>query len=421
MSAPVIRVRDLSKRYSIGHHRRHDTLRDRIADGWRETWSAWRRARQGLVGGSVEEFWALQGVSFDVQPGEVIGLIGRNGAGKSTLLKLLSRITEPTRGRIELRGRVASLLEVGTGFHPELTGRENIYLNGAILGMPRREIRQKFDQIVAFAEVERFLDTPVKRYSSGMYVRLAFSVAAHLDPDILIIDEVLAVGDAAFQKKCLGKMQEVTRQEGRTVLLVSHNLGQISSLAQRCLLLEQGRLQVVGPTSDVLRQYFAGGQTSTAEWQFNDPQGEPHLRSARLITSEPGNVQAYGRPMVFEFELWHPQPVKDACFSFQTLNQTLQPVTHLWLYSTDHPFAQQSGVTRLRCEIPFVHLNVGSYRLRTYFSGPPGSSFFQMQEPELTFEVVRLDRSTLFGWRPEVCTYFEDATWQVSAPASSTP
>ena len=196
-----------------------------------------------VQGDEVEEFWALKDVSFEVKQGEVLGIIGRNGAGKSTLLKILSRITEPTEGRVSLRGRVASLLEVGTGFHPELTGRENIFLNGAILGMTQREIRKKFDEIVAFAEVEKFLDTPVKHYSSGMYVRLAFAVAAHLEPEILVVDEVLAVGDAEFQKKCLGKMDEVSRREGRTVLFVSHNMGVISNLCSLAIWLDAGQVR----------------------------------------------------------------------------------------------------------------------------------------------------------------------------------
>jgi lipopolysaccharide transport system ATP-binding protein len=207
----------------------------------------------------VEEFWALKDVSFEVERGEALGIIGRNGAGKSTLLKVLSRITEPTRGRVVLRGRVASLLEVGTGFHPELTGRENIHLNGAILGMARAEIRRKFDEIIAFAGVEKFIDTPVKRYSSGMYVRLAFAVAAHLQPDVLVVDEVLAVGDAEFQQKCLGKMDEVSRGEGRTVLFVSHNLSIIEKLCKRCIWLDGGFVREIGSAAAVIKGYLSFG------------------------------------------------------------------------------------------------------------------------------------------------------------------
>jgi len=235
MTAPILEVSDLGKRYIIQHETQHQgTLRDTLQQGARQLW---RRLRGGGRF-EKEEFWALRDINFTVQPGEVVGIIGRNGAGKSTLLKCLSRITEPTCGQITLRGRVASLLEVGTGFHPELSGRENIYLNGSILGMTRAEIRKKFDEIVAFAEVEKFLDTPVKRYSSGMYVRLAFAVAAHLEPEILIVDEVLAVGDMQFQEKCLGKMQDVSRGQGRTVLFVSHNLGYVHQLCPRTILLE---------------------------------------------------------------------------------------------------------------------------------------------------------------------------------------
>jgi len=261
MPQPVIEVTGLAKRYVIEHESRHDNLRDKLHHTARKLW---RRLRWG-TGFEREEFWALRNVSFSVQPGEVVGVIGHNGAGKSTLLKVLSRITEPTAGTVRLRGRIASLLEVGTGFHPDLTGRENIFLNGAILGMSRADILRKFDEIVAFAEVERFLDTPVKRYSSGMYVRLAFAVAAHLEPEILIVDEVLAVGDAAFQKKCLGKMQEVSRQHGRTVLFVSHNLAAIRQLCTRVILLQQGTVACDGPTGQALEAYISGGTAEVTQ------------------------------------------------------------------------------------------------------------------------------------------------------------
>ena len=412
MSQPVISVEGLGKRYFIGHQARHDTLRDRLAHGARGLLRRWRDP----VGPSiVEEFWALRDVSFQVNQGDVVGIIGRNGAGKSTLLKILSRITEPTTGRAMIRGRVASLLEVGTGFHPELTGRENIFLNGAILGMSRAEITRKFDEIVAFAEVERFLDTPVKHYSSGMYVRLAFAVAAHLEPEILIVDEVLAVGDAEFQKRCLGKMRSVARNEGRTVLVVSHNLNQVATLAGKGLLLQQGRTVVAGDITAVIQRYFGSSTSARAEWAAPaKPASTPHLRRIRLQTSEPGNVQAYGRALVLEFELYHPEAIKDACFSFQILNSNAQPAVHLWLYSSDRPYARGPGPTLLRCEIPFVRLNVGHYTLRAFFSGPPGSPFFEMAEPDMAFEVTRLDQATLFGWRSETCAYFETASWEIN-------
>jgi lipopolysaccharide transport system ATP-binding protein len=264
MTETVITVENLSKRYLIQHtpdaqgYKRYTALRDVIGDELRNfAHKALRgiRGQQAFPSREVEEFWALKDVSFEVKQGEVLGIIGRNGAGKSTLLKILSRITEPTAGRITLRGRVASLLEVGTGFHPELTGRENIYLNGAILGMGRAEIRKKFDEIVAFAEVEKFLDTPVKRYSSGMYVRLAFAVAAHLEPEILVIDEVLAVGDGEFQKKCLGKIGDVSLRAGRTVLFVSHNLAAVEALCTRCILVESGELVATGHAHEIAGLY----------------------------------------------------------------------------------------------------------------------------------------------------------------------
>jgi lipopolysaccharide transport system ATP-binding protein len=253
MSDIVVEVENLGKLYHIGKvQERYMTLRDTIATTLAKPIHLFRSFRSTHQGG--ETLWALRDVSFKIRRGEVVGIVGRNGAGKSTLLKILSRITEPTQGRVVIRGRVGSLLEVGTGFHPELTGRENVYLNGAILGMKRKEIEQKFDQIVAFAEVEKFIDTPVKHFSSGMYLRLAFAVAAHLEPEILLIDEVLAIGDAAFQKKCLGKMGNVA-QEGQTVLFVSHNMGAIVSLCNRCLLIEQGSLTQDGNPSQVTGVY----------------------------------------------------------------------------------------------------------------------------------------------------------------------
>jgi lipopolysaccharide transport system ATP-binding protein len=256
----AIRVENLGKKYILRHQAgerpRYVALRDVLANQVRSLFQ-----RKSAADATREEFWALKDVSFEIKQGEVVGIIGRNGAGKSTLLKILSRITDPTTGRIEIDGRVASLLEVGTGFHPELTGRENIYLNGAILGMSREEIKKKFDEIVAFAEVEKFLDTPVKHYSSGMYVRLAFAVAAHLEPEILIVDEVLAVGDATFQKKCLGKMQDVGKG-GRTVLFVSHNMGAVTTLCRTAIWLNGGRVVQAGSTRQIVDEYLTTNSSS---------------------------------------------------------------------------------------------------------------------------------------------------------------
>lgn len=261
---PIIRVKNLSKQYVIGGNRAANiTLRDSIINTLRNPLKAVKSSSKSAT------FWALKDVTFDIKPGEVVGIIGRNGAGKSTLLKILSRIVEPTEGRIELYGRIASLLEVGTGFHGELSGRENIFLNGAILGMKRSEIEKKFDEIVDFAEIEKFLDTPVKRYSSGMYVRLAFAVAAHLEPEILVVDEVLAVGDAEFQKKCLGKMNEVSKV-GRTVLFVSHQMGMLAQLCESCILLEKGKLVMQGATDQVINTYLNRQSAEGSAYYFDE-------------------------------------------------------------------------------------------------------------------------------------------------------
>jgi lipopolysaccharide transport system ATP-binding protein len=271
MNDVIIQVENLGKCYRIAHQRegrRYSALRDVIAEKFTGFFRNWK----SVIGSrkTVEDFWALKDVSLEIKQGEVVGIIGRNGAGKSTLLKVLSRITEPTTGKIRLRGRVASLLEVGTGFHPELTGRENVFLNGAILGMQRAEIKQKFDEMVAFAGVEKFLDTPVKRYSSGMYVRLAFSVAAHMDPEILIVDEVLAVGDTQFQLKCLEKIRSVS-ESGRTVIFVSHNLSTVRSLCKSAVLLEKGRFISKGDPKAVIAQYLDTQATNSGDWKRPTP------------------------------------------------------------------------------------------------------------------------------------------------------
>ncbi|MBW4603745.1 MAG: ABC transporter ATP-binding protein [Calothrix sp. FI2-JRJ7] len=294
MSDTVIRVENLSKKYILGHQQQENgsykALRDVITDGVKSFGKRLLKpnGKQNFNPAS-EEFWALKNIYFEIKQGDRVGIIGRNGAGKSTLLKILSRITEPTEGQIKIKGRVASLLEVGTGFHPELTGRENIFLNGAILGMSRAEIQRKFDEIVDFAEVEKFLDTPVKRYSSGMYVRLAFAVAAHLEPEILIVDEVLAVGDAQFQKKCLGKMQDVA-SDGRTIIFVSHQVAAISNLCSSCMILQSGNLVFYGRTEHAIEQYLKPAAKSQKDemsnlQDFRPSWAKPFITSARIIDS----------------------------------------------------------------------------------------------------------------------------------------
>src|SRR5450759_1572081 len=310
----VISVENLSKKYIIGHQRleRYTSLREVLTNGAKRF--ADKLLHPFATPGNDpthEEFWALKDVSFDIQQGDRVGIIGRNGAGKSTLLKILSRITEPTSGRVSIKGRVASLLEVGTGFHPELTGRENIFLNGAILGMSKVEIKKTFDQIVAFAEVEKFLDTPLKRYSSGMYVRLAFAVAAHLEPEILIVDEVLAVGDAQFQKKCLGKMESAGR-EGRTVLFVSHNMVALKSLCEKAIWINAGRVVEKGRAEDVVTNYLDNGVPVNMHQVWADPESAPGNKSIRLhsvkISYEDeasGESLTVDSPVDLELEFWH--------------------------------------------------------------------------------------------------------------------
>jgi len=302
---PIIKVEGLGKRYRIGAQQSpYGSLRETLAGAVRAPSRLWRRN----PGGAQRTFWAVKNVSFEVQPGEVVGFIGRNGAGKSTLLKLLSRITEPSAGRFELYGRVGSLLEVGTGFHPELTGRENIYLNGAILGMARNEIARKFDEIVAFAEMEKFLDTPVKHYSSGMYLRLAFAVAAHLEPEILIVDEVLAVGDVRFQRKCLDKMQDVS-QQGRTVLFVSHNMHAVSRLCKRAILLDEGEVLEDGPAARVVSSYLGFGLKATGEREWPNAERAPgddvvRLRAVRVRSPDGQVTDVFDvrKPLTIEIE-----------------------------------------------------------------------------------------------------------------------
>jgi lipopolysaccharide transport system ATP-binding protein len=368
----VIRAEAVGKKYIIGHEARREgyaALRDVLArtvkDTWRKTLDM-ASGRTVISGDTIEEFWALKDVSFEVERGEVLGIIGRNGAGKSTLLKILSRITEPSEGRIVINGRVSSLLEVGTGFHPELTGRENIYLNGAILGMTRAEVKRKFDDIVAFAEVERFLDTPVKRYSSGMYVRLAFAVAAHLEPEILIVDEVLAVGDAEFQQKCLGKMSDVATG-GRTVLFVSHNAGAIESLCDSCMLLDGGKVDLSSrDVRSVLAHYSSKGSESTRR-NIQFPVTTSHfnlvsfsLRRRDAVKSENFFSKADEIIIDIKIDIHDPSPMLNFGYALYGSDDRC-----LW-WSFDVDCAEKKltrGGNHLRTSIPHSLLNDGSYKI----------------------------------------------------------
>ena len=417
----MISVQNLSKRYLVGHRdersERHGytALRDVIG---REMRNITRKAldvlhgRQVVQGDTVEEFWALKDVSFDVQQGEVLGIIGRNGAGKSTLLKILSRITEPTAGRITLRGRVASLLEVGTGFHPELTGRENIYLNGAILGMSRAEIRKKFDEIVAFADVERFLDTPVKRYSSGMYVRLAFAVAAHLEPEVLVVDEVLAVGDAEFQKKCLGKMDEVSRRDGRTVLFVSHNLAAVSQLANRALLLNKGSIAFDGPVSEAVSTYLSARSEHPVYVSPRDEvQEASYIIRAEVVTSRSNGVQHFGEPLDIKVWIRHTCPMVQACLGVHIVGQSQASATAVYAFPPNYIFGCEPGTTLIRFQIPELRANVGRFSLRLHLTETPVGKVHEIVEGVCGFEVVRY--GFFNWWDAGTCAYHEDFSVQI--------
>jgi lipopolysaccharide transport system ATP-binding protein len=374
----AIRAENLSKKYILRHQsgrgrHRYTALRDVLAYKFKSLF----KPRNNGNSQTLEEFWALKNVSFEIQQGEAVGIIGRNGAGKSTLLKLLSRITEPSEGQIELEGRVASLLEVGTGFHPELTGRENIFLNGAILGMTRVEIKKKFDEIVAFAEVEKFLDTPVKRYSSGMYMRLAFAVAAHLEPEILVVDEVLAVGDAAFQKKCLGKMQQVG-QSGRTVLFVSHNMDAIARLCTKCFYLVKGELKMTGIPRDVIKDYSEHSKQTSGEVDLTGMprrfEGTGSARLLRLRSLQNGNIAAwcyeYGSPVEFSIEFSVASPIEEPEIGYAIFSLSGTELIGATTYQEHALGRLEPGNYTMRITIPDIGLNPGTYVLSLGIATP---------------------------------------------------
>lgn len=407
----AIRVESLGKRYRLGQRLRYRTFRDAVSGVLS---APFRGAHSYLSGRRTSEnaqesddfIWALKEVSFDVKHGEVIGIIGRNGAGKSTLLKILSRITKPSEGSAEIHGRVGSLLEVGTGFHPELTGRENIYLNGAVLGMKRAEVARKFDEIVAFSEIEKFLDTPVKHYSSGMHMRLAFAVAAHLEPEILLVDEVLAVGDASFQKKCLGKIGDV-KKEGRTVLFVSHNMLAVQRLCERCLLFEHGRLLENGLTAHVMHAYLSSGHAIPAERVWHHMKAAPGDDVVRLkairVRDRAGNVAE-------RIDICHPIGIEVDYWNLSTGHRPSVGI-HLWNAEGVHLFASQDfnnkqwhssprprGLVRATCRIPGNFLAEGQVSITMTISSFSPTLIHHVVEYEVvSFEVA--DRSEGDGVR----------------------
>jgi len=405
MTKPAISIRGLWKEYQVGGMRpAGETLYDVLAGALRRPFRSAGDAAEPCS--TTEKFWALRDINVEVQPGEVVGVIGRNGAGKSTLLKVLSRITAPTRGHVEVRGRLASLLEVGTGFHPELSGRENVFLNGAILGMSRRDIARKFDEIIAFAEIEQFVDTPVKRYSSGMYVRLAFSVAAHLEADVMIVDEVLAVGDARFQKRCMQKMGDVATA-GRTVLFVSHNMAAVQRLCSRVAWLSEGRLEGLGPTAHFIEEYLRQGMDAPASRTWNDSESAPGGSAVRLL-------QAEIRPLLGQ--VGDIVTVSTGCevrFRYRTFEEGLHLNLSVHIYASDDylvlnavpvsettwfgkPFAP--GEYCCHFELPPHLLNAGRYRIELLFVKDQ-ATILHKEESVLTLDVEDVPTAALWHGR----------------------
>ncbi|PSB26046.1 ABC transporter ATP-binding protein [Stenomitos frigidus ULC18] len=398
---PIIAVKGLGKAYQIrtGEKKRYHTLRDDLFESARGLiQGTWGRLAGGKAAPTrTEEFWALKDINLEIYPGEVVGIIGRNGAGKSTLLKILSRVVQPTTGEAVLYGRIASLLEVGTGFHPELTGRENIFMSGVVLGMKQAEVRRKFDEIVAFAEVEKFLDTPVKRYSSGMYVRLAFAVAAHLEPDILLVDEVLAVGDAAFQRKCLGKMEDVAKNQGRTVLFVSHNMGIVTQLCTRGIYLKQGQISETGDINSVVSSYLLSDVANDASRTLH-PSGldEQDKKAIFFRTIQIKNQEG---ELSSEFDVRYPfyihltyevaQSLKNAELSLRIDTDDGRPVftTHQSDCNTECLNFREIGVHDTNIKIPAMFLMPGAY-LVTIGAHEPMVQVYDSHENLIHFRVI---------------------------------
>ncbi|MBD3627498.1 polysaccharide ABC transporter ATP-binding protein [Cyclobacterium sp.] len=362
------------------------------------------------IKGESNVVWSLRNINFTVQQGEAFGIIGNNGAGKSTLLKLLSRVTSPTRGSIRMKGRVSSLLEVGTGFHPELSGKENIFLNGVILGMRKKEIHRRLDEIVDFAGVEKYLETPVKRYSSGMYVRLAFAVAAHLDAEILVVDEVLAVGDAEFQKKCLGKMNDISKNEGRTVLFVSHNIQAVSSLTNKAIILDSGELIFKGKTEDGISKYLGLKKTKSVEYRNESGEG---IVSVSLKTSEPNNIHRFGQKFSVEIVVNLPQTGFKPAISYQVFDEFENPVFHELFLGTEHNFETNSGDLKIISEINNLRLYPGDYYLKIHYA----DSFSKIKIDTISdvchFKVEVMEALRDYYWQPGVAKYVEKGKWKV--------
>jgi lipopolysaccharide transport system ATP-binding protein len=355
--------------------------------------------------------WSLKDVNFEIKKGEVVGIIGKNGAGKSTLLKILSQITAPTEGVVKINGKVASLLEVGTGFHPELTGRQNIFLNGSILGMNRSEIQNKFNEIVEFAGVQRYIDTPVKRYSSGMYVRLAFAIAAHLDTDILIIDEVLAVGDAEFQNKCIGKMNDISKKDGKTVLFVSHNINSISNLTTKCILMEYGKVKSVGKTSDVITQYYSTNKVEDLVYEADYNNEKLKVLKVEVFSSYESNIHAVEMPFKIRFTIRISEPIKKGNISFQIFNNIEVPIVHISLFDSDQPILREPGIHFYECIIPKLRLYMGDYKLSIFVGEDTCQNMLEIIHDICPFNVKMINKHRDYEWQSGSCAYMEEFSW----------
>jgi lipopolysaccharide transport system ATP-binding protein len=395
---PILEVQHITKEFKIGaKQERYLSLRDALSSPFKKKEEA------------ANTFRALDDVNFEVMPGESIGIIGRNGAGKSTLLKILSKITPPSSGKIICRGRVASLLEVGTGFHPELSGRENIFMNGSILGMRKVEITKHFDSIVDFSGVEKFLDTPLKRYSSGMQLRLAFAVAAFLEPEILIIDEVLAVGDAEFQKKCLGKMDEVSKS-GRTVLFVSHDLSAVSTLTKKSIFLDKGKVKQFDTTPAVIQAYSSNFTQTNIHYQ-DAIEGKPCITKVEVVTSEGGVLQGNEKPLTVNFEVQLPGDLSGMALSMQIFNHLNQAITYNWFFDEANAAPRKKGTHNLTIKFDKIKLYQGNYFVRVHLAETVTKTKFQ-QFDCCPFEVAMLDKKAPeWGWQNNVCQYIEEGNW----------
>lgn len=412
MSQTVIKAENISKRYRIGiKEEKAKTFAEQLYNYVRYPYKNFQNIRKLGEFSSNEEsiHWAIKDINFEVRQGEVLGIIGKNGAGKSTLLKVLSKITEPSSGRILIHGRIAALLEVGTGFHPELTGRENIYMNGTILGMSKKEIDKKLDEIVDFSGVDKYIDTAVKFYSSGMRVRLGFSVAAHLEPEILVVDEVLSVGDAEFQNKCLGKMQSVSENEGRTILFVSHDLNAVYKLTSKCMLLHQGEIQSIGGPDEIIRLYRSNLVDSKSF--YLNPDKLNGIVSVEILTSSGLQIHEFGKPLEIQVKVRFNQLFKNVAIAFQFVNELGQSIINP-LVTSDKIKWIHDGIGEISLLIPYLRLFAGKYSLTIHLGDKSSNYHIETIEDACQFEISMDHLHSEYGWNRKAAFYLESHLWK---------